>query len=236
MTVAFSESDITKVKVGQSATVTLDALSGVQLGAHVTAISSVGTTSSSVVSYDATLTLDQRDSRVKAGMSASASVIVHQAQGVTVPNDAVSGNGSLATVNVSRGGKTVSQQVVVGLKGDSRTQIVSGLRAGDQLVVTTTLPSLGSSSSGSSSSGSNGTLGGASRLGGRRVPRAAAGSPAAEGPPAASQGADSGASQGATGRGEPRCCAPSARCATSARRPRRPWSEPRASHLTVPER
>jgi macrolide-specific efflux system membrane fusion protein len=167
MTVAFSESDISKVKVGQPATVTLDALSGVKLGAHVTAISTVGTTSSSVVSYDATLTLDQSDSRVKPGMSASGSVIVGQAQGVTVPNSAVSGSGSLATVNLSRGGKTVSQQVVVGLKGDSRTQIVSGLHAGDQLVVTTTLPSLGSSSPGSTS---NGTLGGTSRLGGGGFP------------------------------------------------------------------
>jgi membrane fusion protein, macrolide-specific efflux system len=159
MTVAFSESDVSKLKVGQSATVTLDALTGVELGAHVTAISTVGTTSSSVVSYDATLTLDQRDSRVKPGMSASASVIVKQAQGVTVPNAAITGNGSLATLDVVKDGKKVSQQVVVGLKGDSRTVIISGLKAGDQVALTTTLPSLGSSSSSSGSSGSTGTLG-----------------------------------------------------------------------------
>ncbi len=165
MTVAFSESDISKVKLGQAATVTLDALTGVQLGAHVTAISTVGTTSSSVVSYDATLTLEQSDRRVKPGMSASASVITDQAQGVTLPNDAVTGSGSLATVRMLRDGKTISQQVVVGLKGDSRTQIVSGLRAADQVVVTTSLPSLGSSSS--SAGNSTGTLGGTgSRLGG----------------------------------------------------------------------
>jgi len=73
MTVAFSESDVDKLKVGQAATVTPEALSGVELGAHVSAISPVGTTSSSVVSYNATLTLDQTDSSVKPGMSASAS-------------------------------------------------------------------------------------------------------------------------------------------------------------------
>ena len=128
MTVAFSESDVSKLKVGQAATVTLDALSGVELGAHVTEISTVGTTSSSVVSYDATLTLDQRDSRVKPGMSASAAVIVKQAQGVTVPNSALTGTGSLATLNVVNDGKKVSQQVVVGLKGDTRTVIISGLK------------------------------------------------------------------------------------------------------------
>jgi hypothetical protein len=120
-----------------------------------------------VVSYDATLTLDQSDSRVMAGMSASASVIVSQAQGVTVPNSAVSGTGSLATVTLSRDGKKVQQQVVLGLKGTSRTQIVSGLASGDQLIVTTTLPALSSSASTSSSSTSTGTLGGtASGLGG----------------------------------------------------------------------
>ena len=158
MTVAFSESDISKVKVGQPATVTLDALAGVELAAHVSSISLVGTTSSSVVSYDATLTLDQNDSRVKPGMSASASVITGQASGVTVPNAAVTGSGSLGTVNLMKNGKTISQQVVVGLRGDSRTQIISGVSAGDQLVITIALPSLSSTST-SGSSGS-GTLGG----------------------------------------------------------------------------
>jgi len=162
MTVAFSESDISKVKVGQPATVTLDAISGLELGAHVTAISTVGTTSSSVVSYDAALTLDQRDSRVKPGMSASGAVITSQGYGVNVANSAVSGSGSLATVSLLRGGKTVQKQVVAGVKGDSRTQILSGLHVGDQVVVTTSLPSTGSSSSSGSSSGgsSSGTLGG----------------------------------------------------------------------------
>ena len=183
MTVAFSESDVSKLKVGQAATVTLDALSGVELGAHVTEISTVGTTSSSVVSYDATLTLDQRDSRVKPGMSASAAVIVKQAQGVTVPNSAITGTGSLATLNVVNDGKKVSQQVVVGLKGDTRTVIISGLSAGDQVALTTTLPSLGSSSNSSGNSGSTGTLGGGAtrRFGGAGGFAGGAGFPAGGG-------------------------------------------------------
>src|SRR3984885_13742257 len=167
MTVAFSESDISKVAVNQPATVTLDALSGVELAAHVSSISLVGTTSSSVVSYDATLTLNQNDSRVKPGMSASASVITGQAQGVTVPNAAVTGTGSLGTVNLLKNGKTVSQQVVVGLRGTSQTQIVSGLKAGAQVVVTETLPSLGSgSAAGASGALGTGRLGGAAGVGG----------------------------------------------------------------------
>ncbi|MBV9605032.1 MAG: HlyD family efflux transporter periplasmic adaptor subunit [Solirubrobacterales bacterium] len=156
MTVAFSESDISKVHVGQPATVTLDALSGVELAAHVSSISLVGTTSSSVVSYNATLTLDQNDSRVKPGMSASAAVTVGQAQGVTLPNAAVTGSSSLATVNMLKAGKTVAQQVVVGLRGDSRTQIISGLNPGDQVVITVALPSLSSTSTTGSGTGALG--------------------------------------------------------------------------------
>jgi multidrug efflux pump subunit AcrA (membrane-fusion protein) len=164
MTVAFSESDISKIKVGQPATVTLDALTGVKLAAHVSAISTLGTTSSSVVSYDATLTLDQHDSRVKPGMSASAAVVTGQASGVTLPSSAITGTGAVSTVDRLRNGKSVPTRVVVGLKGDSRTQIVSGLSAGAQVVVTTSLPSL--SSSASSSSGTLGGGTGSRRFGG----------------------------------------------------------------------
>jgi multidrug efflux pump subunit AcrA (membrane-fusion protein) len=164
MTVAFSESDISNVHVGQSATVTMEALTGVELAAHVSSISAVGTTSSGVVSYDATLTLAQTDPRVKPGMSASAAVITGQVQGVTVPNQAVTGTGSLGTVNMLQNGKTVQKQVIIGLRGDSRTQIVSGLASGQQLVVTVALPSLSTQSS--STTPSSGTLGGTGRFGG----------------------------------------------------------------------
>ena len=159
MTVPFSESDITKIKVGQPATVTLDALAGVELSAHVSSIATVGSSSSGVVSYDSTITVDQNDSRVRPGMSASVAVITGQAQGVTLPNNAVSGAGSIGTVQLMKNGKAVSQQVVVGLRGDSRTQIISGLSAGQEVSVTTTLPALGQSQSLSTGSGS-GTLGG----------------------------------------------------------------------------
>jgi macrolide-specific efflux system membrane fusion protein len=158
MTLALGESDISKVKVGQKATVTLDALTGVELAAHVTTISTVGTNSSGVVSYDATLALDQKNSQVKPGMSASGSIIVAQAHGVNVPNSAVTGTGSLATVTLVSNGNKTQRQVAIGLRGTSRTQIVSGLSAGQQLAVTTILPPLTSGTTTSSTGG--GTLGG----------------------------------------------------------------------------
>jgi multidrug efflux pump subunit AcrA (membrane-fusion protein) len=152
MQVAFSESDITKVKVGQSATVSIDALPNVELAAHVSAIATLPTTSGSVVSYDATVTVDQTDAEVRPGMSATALVIVAQAQGVTVTSGAVTGSGSLASVNVVRSGKATATPVVVGLKGETTTQIISGLTAGQQVLVTTVLPSASSTATASASS------------------------------------------------------------------------------------
>ena len=145
MTVSLSESDISSVKVGQVATVSITALSGVELGGHVTAISPLGSDSSGVVTYDATLTIDQTNSKVLPGMSATATIVTQQAQGVTVPNQAITGSGTNGTVELIKDGKATSQTVVVGLRGSSRSEIISGLKAGQQVQITITLPALGTS-------------------------------------------------------------------------------------------
>ena len=130
----------------------------------------MGTESSDVVSYDATLTLDQRNAQVKPGMSADASVITKQATGVTLPTDAVTGTGSTAIVQVLKDDRTTATTIDIGLRGTSRVQVAGGLEAGQQVQVTETLPAAGSSSTsttGASSSGTAGGLGGgAGRFGG----------------------------------------------------------------------
>ena len=146
MTVSLSEDDISGVKVGQMATVSITALSGVQLAGHVSSISPLGSDSSGVVSYDATITVTQSNPKVLPGMSATATIVTQQAAGVTIPSDAITGSGSSATVQlVKSGGSVVTQPVVVGLQGTDRSQIVSGLKAGQQVQITITLPSLGTS-------------------------------------------------------------------------------------------
>ena len=159
MTVSFTEADINKLKVGQTAVVTLDALSNLELAGKVTGVSSIGTTTDDVTSYDATVTLNQYDSRVKPGMSASAEVIIKQGRGVTVPSGAVTGSGTLASVTEEVDGKQKTKKVIVGIRGDSRDLIVSGVSAGAELVETETLPAEGSSASASSSSTSSATGG-----------------------------------------------------------------------------
>ena len=159
LVVPLSESEIGNVKVGQTATVTIEALSSRKVAAHVLSVDALSTSNSGVVSYDVTFQLDQMESGLKAGMSASAEVVVKQAEGVNVPTTAISGG----AVIVVRSGKHVTQAVTTGLAGDSSTIILSGLKAGEEIV----LPTTGTTGSSSSPTGSRlGGAGGALRGGG----------------------------------------------------------------------
>jgi macrolide-specific efflux system membrane fusion protein len=150
VSVSFSEADITNVKVGQTATVTVNALSDKQFAAKVTGIGILSSDSSGVVSYPVTLEMLQKDAGLKPGMTGTAEVIVDQVQGaVTIPSRAISGAGGAQTVTVSSGGKTETRSVTTGLVGDSTTEILSGLEPGEQVV----LPSTASSVAGAAASG-----------------------------------------------------------------------------------
>ena len=146
MEVSLSESDIGSVKVGQPATVTVNAASGEQFAARVTDIgvlSSSSGSSSSAVSYPVTLSLDQTAKSLKAGMSATADVVTSQVTGMAVPSQAL--NGSTVTVEAADGSQS-TQRVQTGVVGDSTTQVVSGLKVGDKVVVRSTAAALGAAS------------------------------------------------------------------------------------------
>ena len=122
---------MTHVRHGQPATVTIEALGGAKVAAHVTEVASTATSNSGVVSYDVTFALDQSQEGVKPGMSASAEVVVSQAEGVNVPTRAISGG----TVTVVHGDRRTPRRIVTGLDGDSSTIVLRGLRAGEQVAL-----------------------------------------------------------------------------------------------------
>ncbi len=107
MEVSFSESDIGKVEVGQPATVSISSMEGTELAGRVTKVDVLPSEGSSggVVEYPATILLTQRAQGLRAGMSASAEVVVEQvADAVTVPNEAIA-SGPSKTVTVSEDGR-----------------------------------------------------------------------------------------------------------------------------------
>jgi multidrug efflux pump subunit AcrA (membrane-fusion protein) len=148
--VSLSESDIGSVKVGQPATVTVNAASGEQFAARVADIgvlssSSSSGSSSSAVSYPVTLSLDQTGTSLKAGMSATADIVTSQVTGLAVPSQALTG--STVTVEAADGTQT-AQRVQTGVVGDSTTQVISGLKVGDKVVVRSSAAALGTAAAG----------------------------------------------------------------------------------------
>lgn len=143
LVVPLSESEIGEVKVGQPATVAVEALEGRKMAAEVTAISMLPTSNSGVVSYDVTFELIQLTEGLRPGMSATAEVVVKQAEGVNVPSNAITAD----TVTVLQSGKQARKSVTTGLVGNSSTIVISGLNAGEVVV----LPAAKSTSSSASS-------------------------------------------------------------------------------------
>ena len=130
-------------------------------------IATLSTTNGGVVSYNVTFDLDQLEPGLRPGMTATAQVVVSQAQGaVSVPTAAISRGGGGQTVTVVRGNKQVQQPVLTGVTGDTTTQIVSGLQAGEQVVITTASNLGTSGAAAASAAGARGGFGGLGAGGG----------------------------------------------------------------------
>jgi len=145
MEVSFSEADIGKVREGQTATVSVDSMEGVELAGEVTKLSVLPSEgSSSVVEYPATILVSQNAKGVRGGMSASAEVVVEQVKdAVTVPSEAITSLGNSKTVTVEADGKEETKTVKTGLVGDENTEVISGLKAGEKLVLPETTVATG---------------------------------------------------------------------------------------------
>jgi macrolide-specific efflux system membrane fusion protein len=158
--VPLSEAEIVNVHVGQIATVAVEALEGRKFAALLASLAVLSTSSSGAVSYDVTFQLEQTATGMKPGMSATAEIVVKQAEGINVPTSAI----TAGRVTVERGGKQVTQAVTTGLAGNTNTIILSGLKAGETVL----LPAASTSGSSGASLTSRlaGRAGGLGGLGG----------------------------------------------------------------------
>ncbi|MDR0944853.1 MAG: HlyD family efflux transporter periplasmic adaptor subunit [Bifidobacteriaceae bacterium] len=141
---SFAEADAASLKKGQNATVTFPALSNATGSGTVTWISPVGSSSGSVVTYTALVTLENPPSSLRIGQSADIEVVTAEADNVlALPSNAVTilsdTEGTVQKVDgsVTAGStpKTTTTTVQIGVQGDSMVQIKSGLSSGDTVLV-----------------------------------------------------------------------------------------------------
>jgi RND family efflux transporter MFP subunit len=132
------ESDIVKVKLGQHAKVTFDALSADDVfDSEIIEIDPASTTIQDVVYYNIKLKLDTVDVRIKPGMSANIDIATAQKSDVfSIPQRAIKSEGAKKYVDVLQADNTTKKvYVVTGLEGDEgMVEITSGLKEGDKVV------------------------------------------------------------------------------------------------------
>jgi HlyD family secretion protein len=130
------ELDITDVMLGQTAEVSLAARNYTAYPAHVTRISTVGTTSGGVTTYPVTLTLDEADG-LFSGLSAGVDILVGQKEAVlAIPVAALKVDGSKTYVTRvltdERGRQSADNiDVTIGLVNGNWAEIITGLQEGD---------------------------------------------------------------------------------------------------------
>jgi len=139
--IALNELDAAKVKVGQKATMSFDAVSGLTLTGTVAEIDTVGTVSQGVVTYNAQVALDTVNSQIKPGMSTSVTILTNSEPNVlTVPSTAVKtdSNGDYYVQELDSATNQLKDITVeIGDSNNTDTVITSGLSAGDSVVTQT---------------------------------------------------------------------------------------------------
>ncbi|WP_438318650.1 efflux RND transporter periplasmic adaptor subunit [Candidatus Caldatribacterium sp. SIUC1] len=173
--VPVNEVDIPRVRIGQTARITLDAFPGKTFEGQVVAVAYQGKTSENVVTYDTTVHLANPDNLLRAGMTANVEIIIQEKENaLLVPASAVKEEGQRTFVFVKNAqGQPERRAVVLGIRNDAFVEVVEGLQEGEEVFVT---PPEGAEVSPSSTSG------GAQRDVQVRV------GPVPQGPPPAPQG------------------------------------------------
>ncbi len=170
--VNLSEIDVTKVKLGQKATITLDSIEDKTFTGKVIGVDRIGETSSNVTQYPAIILLDISSEEILPNMTITADIVINSKNNVLlVPSEAVQTINGKNYVNVMVNGKPQITQVVVGLNSDSQIEISSGLKEGQEVILSTATSSSSSNNSSSGSGSGFGSMGIGGMSGGGRPPQ-----------------------------------------------------------------
>ncbi len=139
------EIDIGRIRQGQEAAITLDAIPEKTFAGHIADVAprpvKKDNAANSIVTYEVTLTFDETDPRLLSGMTANAAIETNRHQDVVVvPNRAIQiDRGSKEPVvyveKLDDQGQAMRVEIELGSRNGSVTQVVAGLKEGDQVIV-----------------------------------------------------------------------------------------------------
>lgn len=129
------EVDVGRVRVGQSASFSVDSFPDVELTGKVTAIYPRAVVQSNVVNYITTISIDKSEVHLKPDMTATVNISLEVRSNVlAVPDRAVRREGGRRVVQVLEQGRPATRPVRIGIRGAGFTEILSGLREGQTIV------------------------------------------------------------------------------------------------------
>lgn len=145
------EADIGEVEVGQRVSFTVDAYPGETFEGQVTQVRLEATTESNVVTYEVVISASNKDLKLKPGLTANVTIITLERNNiVSVPTKALRFTPTKEMLNPGekiedcqgahkvwvREGKTLKAYAVkTGITNGTRTQIVSGIKEGAEVIV-----------------------------------------------------------------------------------------------------
>ena len=133
---AIDEIDISRVKLGQEAVITLDALPEKEVKGRVAFVSPASTIQTGVVFYKTTIALENPDEELKDGMSASAQIILEQHDDVLlIPNRAIQGSLEKPWVEVVGDKQVEQREISMGLSDGAYTEVLAGLEEGEEIIL-----------------------------------------------------------------------------------------------------
>ncbi|MEF3304983.1 efflux RND transporter periplasmic adaptor subunit [Paenibacillus sp. GYB003] len=134
------ELDLTSIKPGLKAEVSVDALSGRKFQGEVLQVSTVGTTTNGVTYYDAIVAVENKDQLLKYGMTGTAEILIQDKKDVlTLPIEALRMQRGGASVTIKKEDGTLQENVPIklGIRSKTNVEVVEGLKEGDEVVVPT---------------------------------------------------------------------------------------------------
>lgn len=145
------EADIGEVEVGQRVSFTVDAYPGETFEGQVTQVRLEATTESNVVTYEVVISASNKDLKLKPGLTANVTIFTMERNNiVSVPTKALRFTPTKEMLNPGekiedcqgahkvwvREGKTLKAYAVkTGITNGTRTQIVSGIKEGAEVIV-----------------------------------------------------------------------------------------------------
>lgn len=131
------EDNIVNVHVRQEARIVLDSIEKEEFSGKVVAIDPAETVVGGAVYYKTTVLFDNRDERIRSGMTANVWIKTDVSENtLLVPVSAIQNKNNKKIVQVLEGERVVDREITTGIKNDlGMIEITSGLSEGEQVVV-----------------------------------------------------------------------------------------------------